>query len=201
MTFETHPTYFERTQLFLKTVLGCSDSDFIGIATGSPANRTSIRFAEFRSHCERNPLLAADNFWFCSSVMDGIGHRSANAISAKSIFIDVDYGSVGHKKVSPFPDMDSALRHVMGLPVKPQLVWATGHGLQAAYVLERAYAYGVAADRQKLARAKKLLYPAALSDSTSSAAALFRVPGTVNKKANCLPIQGEVIHDSMHIFG
>lgn len=164
---------------------GIRDGEYAGFAGGSADNRWIVPFKDMYSFlCD--PRLYEQNFWFNCSAMDGRGSCKANCIGTGSIAADIDYGIEGHRKPSPFVTMEEALAHVYSIPVKPSFVSCSGHGLQPIYLLREKCIY---ADKslEVFHEAKRRLYHALRSDCTSSPAAMFRVPGSVNDKSRLFP--------------
>lgn len=182
--------------LFLRETLGAEENSQVGFAFGHAGNRVSLTLSEFGHMLRSNPELLNNNAWFNAALLDGRGSKVANCVSTKSISIDVDYGNKGHAKPSKFPDAASALNHILSLPVQPSAIWDSGHGLQAAYLLDRPL-YFSSGDIEPFEEAKRRLYALACSDSTQSHEHLFRLPGTANDKRkkfpDCETVMGTIV--------
>ncbi len=170
----------------ISTVTGASGDDYIGIALGSAHNRYSPKLCQLDDDVLYGPGILNSNFWFCGSVLDGQGFKKENCLWTESIIADVDYGTEGHQKPSPFETMEAALTHMLSIAIKPSFISCSGHGFQPVYLLKGKCVYA-----EKVAEvfhdAKLRLYQALRSDCTSSPAAMFRVPGSVNDKSRLFP--------------
>jgi hypothetical protein len=182
---------------FLQATLGADAEDCIGMGcpgVGGSFRRWFTTLADIWEW-ETGPAGLV-NTYFCSAVMAGRRHKEANAVRTCSIFADLDYGMVGHKKPSPFSIQAEALTHLASMPIKPSCLWDTGHGLQACWLLDAPVEFE---DKERAARlnaVRGLLYNVVRSDSTSSHVNLFRIPGSINDKSiehGCPPVQGKVI--------
>lgn len=185
-------------QKFLREALGAKDNSIIGFHLKKFGNHKFMEFKDVDSQIADADYN--DNFCFICSVLDGEGAKAENAISTKSIFIDLDYGKLGHNKESNFPDQKSALKFLRELPVKPSMIWDTGHGLDAVYLLSEEISYANKTQFEKFKKAKGMLYRLTKADATSSEVNSFRVPTSINDKSNnfpyCVPIKGKIIqHD------
>ena len=138
-------------------------------------------------------MCIRDSLFFCSATLDGTGQRNKNAVKTGAIVVDLDCGAVGHKKESPFPDIEAALAHLRGLPCLPSFIWKTGHGVQAAFLLDQPVLFS---DQHRAAlyeQVRKQLFAATKSDWTSARSQLFRVPGCMNIKKDCPPVRSEMV--------
>ena len=134
------------------------------------------------------------NLYFRASGFDGSGgYGTANCRRIAGFFLDIDFGSEGHKKESLFATRDAALAHLLTMPLRPSVAWCTGHGIQACYLLDQPYEFtgGTPAEGgQRLAEFTAIsskLSDMALSDRTHTPEHAFRIPLSVNSKAHDFP--------------
>lgn len=135
---------------------------------------------------------ATPNLCFRASSVDGKGYAEANCVSARAFFIDIDYGKMGHSKTSTFKTLDDAIGYVLTMPIRPSVCWHTGHGLQAAYLLDRPLMFpaGDGGTAEALRRYKTIgscLRKMALADAAFTPEHAYRVPATINSKAHKYP--------------
>jgi len=133
-----------------------------------------------------DPLLYERNFWFTCSALDGKGFCKANCVGTGCVAADIDCGIEGHRKPSPFGNIEEARAHVYSIPVRPSFVSCSGHGLQPIYLLREKCIYAEKSS-EVFHEAKRRLYHALRSDCTSSPASMFRVPNSVNDKSRLFP--------------
>ncbi len=131
------------------------------------------------------------NLCFRASAFDGKGFAESNCVSARALFIDIDYGKAGHSKTSTFKTLDDAVGYVLTMPVRPSVCWHTGHGLQAAYLLDKPCVFpaggGTPDDLRRYKAIGSGLRKLALADSTFTPEHAYRVPLTINSKAHKYP--------------
>ena len=100
---------------FIQTVTGAGHNDHVAIARGSAATRTLYRVQNLKPEFTAGWL--DDNLYFGSAVFDGQGQKDANTVKTAAILIDLDCGTVGHKKASPFATVEESCSHLSSLPV------------------------------------------------------------------------------------
>ncbi len=178
---------------FISVTTGAEDGSHLSIAVGTGARRIRLTFAQFKEAMASAPALLDDNLWFCPSVLDGQGRTAANCLSTQSILLEADYGSLGHKRPSPFPDYQSALDHIYIQPVQPQILWHSGHGFQMAFLLEEPVIFADSAAADVYENQKWKLCRLFRCTETPSRAGLFRFPGCMNKKPGCPDVRGSLL--------
>jgi len=115
------------------------------------------------------------------------------------VWADIDVAGEGHAKGKVYFESKDAARAFLGsLPVKPTIIVDSGHGLHGYWILrdplviaspqDREYAIKILAGWQAYlqAKAKALGYDI---DATADLARVLRVPGTVNRKGDPLPVK------------
>ncbi len=189
-------TIADVAELIVEAVGPCNDSTLC-VAVGSFENRQQFTFSALMSRFDEHPEIVDGNLFCAVSVFDGNGFKADNAISSGAIFIDVDYGSVGHSGTTRFNSQVEIITHLMNQPIPPSMIWGTGHGVQAVYLLEQSVHYADTKMAATLLEAKKLICAATYSDKVTSPAQLFRLPGTVNDKSQqypeAVPVRGTIL--------
>ena len=129
-----------------------------------------------------NPDMS--NYYFGASAVDGTGvYGKTNCVLARAFYLDLDYGKAGHNDECPFATLEETVGYLLTLPLRPSVAWATGHGVQAAYLLREPFALG--GDQERIGRyegVSKRLSKMAKSDATFTCHHLFRVPLSLNDK-------------------
>lgn len=120
---------------FMKKITGFQDGKYMGFACKSEKYgmiRTNSTVLDLQNSLSEEPSLLNNNFLFCASLLreEKQGQRKDNCVCTGSIIVDMDYGTEGHRKASFFATEEDALNCLRTLPIKPSLVWNTGHGLQ-----------------------------------------------------------------------
>lgn len=181
---------------FLLAVTGATHDSYVGIARKINGRfiRSNHSPTEFLQLLQGTPGLMDDNFWFCCSALNSKqGQKASECVCTQSVIVDLDYGVAGHKKQSFFSNEEQALDCLRLLPVRPSLAWNTGHGLQAAFMLDQPVYYDDPAQIDKLEEFKRYFYKVTHSDCTQSIEHLFRFPCSMNCKPGCEPVCGRVI--------
>ena len=132
------------------------------------------------------------NIYFRASSHDGSrGYGEQNCCHAGAFLIDIDYGKVGHRGRTPFGTLDDVMGYLLTLPVRPSICWHTGHGVQAAFLLDQpACFYPGGGTAETLLRYRTIgscLSSMVMGDSTFTAEHAFRIPGTINRKSHLDP--------------
>ena len=127
------------------------------------------------------------NIYFRASAHDGTSsYGKNNCIRVQAFFLDIDYGTDGHRKANPFRSMDDAAGYLLTMPIRASVAWHTGHGVQACYLLKQPYLFplggGDALSMARYEEVSRKLSKMAMSDSTFTAEHAFRVPLTLNDK-------------------
>lgn len=131
---------------------------------------------------------ATPNIYFRASAFAfGDGTTQGNCASANAIILDIDYGSDGHKKPSPFKTLDDAAGHLLTMPLTPALAWHTGHGIQCAYLLDKPCVFPAAGGADdamvRYMDAGNKLKAMAIADAFTPEHP-YRVPLTLNSKGS-----------------
>ncbi len=143
----------------------------------------------------------ANLYFRASALAGGSGYGADNCASARALFLDIDYGSAGHKRKSPFKTVDDVVGYLLTMPLRPSVAWHTGHGLQCLYLLKEPCVFpaggGNAVDFVRYRQAGLGLVKLAMADAAFTPEHAYRVPLTVNSKAHKeagLPdVRGEVL--------
>ena len=143
------------------------------------------------------------NIYFRASAHDGSeNYGKENCVRTQALFLDIDYGTAGHKKMNPFRTQDDAMGYLLTLPIpRPSIAWNTGHGIQACYLLEEPFVFppggGDALSIARYENVSSRLSTMGMSDDTFTPEHAFRVPLSWNDKAwqdpALRPVQGEVL--------
>ena len=137
---------------------------------------------------------ATPNLYFRASACDGKGYAEANCVSARALFLDIDYGKDGHSKTSTFKTLDDAVGYVLTMPIRPSVCWHTGHGLQAAYLLDAPCVFsgggGTAEDLQRYKNIGSKLLKLTMSDAAFTLEQEHRVPLTINSTPKQSDVRG-----------
>ena len=148
---------------------------------------------EFAHALEKGNMFAGKNLYFSGALLDGIGIATRNCISVKAIIADVDYGTIGHKKDSPFMTELEALEHVSNIGFKASMTYNTGHGIVVIFLLGKTVYFSDSDNADLFDDAKSRVYCAVKGDSTTSRQHYFRYPCSLNMKPGCPPVTGYVI--------
>lgn len=110
---------------------------------------------------------------------------------------DIDFRDAVHDKTNLPPTARYALKLVREFPLSPTLIVHTGHGLQPWWVFRELWAFDTPEERkeaqdivrrfQATLQAKARIHGWGI-DTTSDLARVFRVAGTVNRKAEAVPV-------------
>lgn len=117
----------------------------------------------------------------------GYRYESRDFLHTRALFLDLDYGTAGHRQASAFATLEDATGYLLTMPVKPSAAWWTGHGVQACYLLSEPYLFPAGGSTSANAYSRYMRVVAALkqlsmSDTASSPERSFRLPLTVNRK-------------------
>ncbi len=106
---------------------------------GTKFQQHILAYAEIEAWLLRNQ--ASPNLYFTPPVLinkeSTPGSRDSFS-KQRGFCLDLDYGTTGHKQKTRFLNEAQALCYLKSLPLKPTMVWNTGHGLQALYMLDGA---------------------------------------------------------------
>jgi len=138
------------------------------------------------------------NLYFRASSHDGrSGFSTGNCVQTGALFVDIDYGSVGHKGLTPFGTLDDVVAYLLTCPLRPSMAWHTGHGVQAAFRLTEPIVFGFGEARtgpigQYLDLTPRLVR-LMCADTAQTPEHAYRVPMTLNHKPNTEPLRGSVL--------
>lgn len=145
------------------------------------------------------------NLYFRASSHDGsCNFGKGNCIAARAIFADIDYGIPGHKKTSLFHNLEEVMAYVLTAPVRPSLVWATGHGVQVAYLLSKPFRFLKKPEAEsanlidRYNTVGKNLVAMLRADSAFTPEHAYRVPLTLNRKAATPDVWGKLLFEDLN---
>ena len=138
------------------------------------------------------------NLYFRASSHDGRnGYQMGNCLQTRALYVDIDYGQVGHKGTSPFRTLDDVVAYLLTCPLRPSVAWHTGHGVQAAFLLSEPIVFGFGEVATEPLRRYLDLTPRLvrmmMADSAQTPEHAYRVPLTINHKPNTDPVRGSVL--------
>jgi len=108
---------------------------------------------------------------------------------ANCLFVDIDYGSEGHKKGSFYSSEEEVLSAMVSFELKPSIVYHSGHGIQAIYLFEQALSIGKDISIAEYETLNRQLQQALKADTTPSIGHLLRLPGSLNLKTAPKPVE------------
>lgn len=123
---------------------------------------------------------------------------AAQAAGIVGLWVDLDIADPVHKKPNLPPSEREALALLDSLGLAPSIVVHSGHGLQAWWLLREPWVFETDQDRDAAAALVQrwqhaLKAKAAVQgwdvDSTNDLARVLRLPGTVNHKADPVPVR------------
>lgn len=191
MIWPSQPQYEDFIPTFMSLVFGAGDGVALaGLDAYGNWSQTSLTLDQAVAHLLAN--RDTPNLYFRASAHDGSGnYGGGNCLRAHALFLDIDYGTEGHKRKSPFKTVDDALCYLLTMPVRPSVAWHTGHGLQCAYLLKEPAVFpagGGDAENLLLYRAaSEGLSKMAMADAAFTPEHAYRVPLTINSKAHAHP--------------
>ena len=136
------------------------------------------------------------NLYYSPSVLlnNESTNYSRNAFSTvRGFCLDLDYGQEGHKAKTYFANEQEALCYLGSLPFQPAMIWNTGHGIQALYLLNQAIDLTHHEARDEWLEICSTIKSLSFSDTLPSPEHLFRIPETINAKPNCTAVTGRII--------
>jgi hypothetical protein len=152
------------------------------------------------------PKLAANKnvYLGCGASPENFGPRErckAAYISAiPGLWADIDIRGPAHKKDNLPPDKNSAIALAYSMPLPPSLIVFSGHGLYPWWLLSTPWIFEDDADRTRAAdlmvawqhQLKSTAEKRGWSiDSTADLARVLRIPGSINRKAEPVPVTFE----------
>ncbi|MBT3191086.1 MAG: hypothetical protein HN341_00875 [Verrucomicrobia bacterium] len=185
------PEFEDMVPRFLRTLFGKADRVVIARLVPQPGGKPG--WGHDSQLCEEAILRVISiyrnqpNVYFRAASHDGSSrYTKVNSLRTRGLFLDLDYGRLGHKKPSPFDTVEDCTSYLLTMPLRPSIAWHTGHGVQACYLLDTPYVFetdgGPASALGRYERVSKRLSLLAMSDDTYSANHAFRIPLTVNSK-------------------
>ncbi len=119
------------------------------------------------------------NLYFAAGVHDGGGaYAQANFTKLPAIYVDLDAGAG-----KPFHGIDDAVAFLLTHPMRATGAWVTGHGVQAAFVLETPLPFTAGTpEADHVMQVWRQVNKAFLADACDGPQHLFRVPMTINEK-------------------
>lgn len=131
-----------------------------------------------------NPYLNTYNCYFGVALRkDQTSGKKENCAQLTCLFVDVDYGTKGHKKNSVFQEYEQALNFIENFPIKPTFIIHSGNGFHLYWKLKTP----IDLDKESIVKVElvlKKLSKAIGGDSTHNVDRILRIPGTYNLKSN-----------------
>lgn len=184
--------------VFLPLVYAPGDGIRLARSSGTRFANELVPYADLFT---RTLYLAQEpNAYFAPAAfaLDATRYQKTDCLHTRCICVDLDYGTDGHAKPSPYPTLEAAYACLVTAPVQPACIWHTGHGLQAMYLLDQPYVFQPAPDQDtRIADyeyVSSTLARMVQSDETFTVQHMFRVPLTVNAKADIPPVTGTVLY-------
>jgi hypothetical protein len=109
--------------------------------------------------------------------------KKENCSLLPAFYIDVDYGTVGHKKGSFFATKESSLQHLHSLNLNPSVIIESGHGLHVYWLLSEP----LLLNQDSISKAESIMRTLQFisgGDSTQDVSRILRVPYTNNFKTS-----------------
>ncbi len=107
--------------------------------------------------------------------------------------LDLDFGTEGHKVKTHFTNEAETLCYLKSLPIKPTMIWNTGHSIQALYLLDKKLDLTNQEARDEWLKICTTIKTLSYSDTLPSPEHLFRIPCTINLKEGCAPVTSNII--------
>jgi putative DNA primase/helicase len=127
--------------------------------------------------------------------------KSGDVIAIPALWADLDIAGPCHKNAALPPDVPSALAVAEAMPLPPSLYVFSGHGIYPWWLLTKPWLFADDAERDQCARLVRS-WQEALNrlgrergwrmDNTADLARVLRVPGTVNRKAEPVPVTADL---------
>lgn len=128
---------------------------------------------------------------------------AATVCALAGLWADIDYQSPAHKTANLPPTESDALALLAEVPLEPTIVVHSGHGLQAWWLFRELWTFDTDAERLAAATLSER-WQATLQglaarhgwavDATADLARVLRLPGTVNRKADCDPVPVRLVN-------
>ncbi|GFK92226.1 hypothetical protein NNJEOMEG_00048 [Fundidesulfovibrio magnetotacticus] len=182
-------------KLFVPEALGEGEAFLIWTMDPNGAKRSSwFRDADKAAAFARRCAGKA-NVYFAPSIFNaGLGGKRGavqDVIGVNAFVADTDIANTAHAKPGLPPDLDAAKAILAACPLAPSVIWNTGGGLQAAWLLHETEWLSDATRPQVAALSKgwqiilsNVAHRAGgyVTDSVGSLEHVFRVPGSMNLK-------------------
>lgn len=107
--------------------------------------------------------------------------KKENCLFLPALYVDIDYGAVGHKKGSLFTSKEKALQHLHSLNLNPSVIIESGHGLHVYWLLSEPLLLNHDSISKSESIMKTLQFISG-GDSTKDVSRILRVPYTKNFK-------------------
>ncbi len=179
---------------FLETLFGSYFEEHTGFIEIRQINLGQAPKQKFYSSVSE---LANDLGKFEGNVYFGVAPREArrgdkSAIEhVTSLWVDLDVGSEGHRKKSPFDTMEEALQSVGKFEHAPSIIVFSGHGLQCYWLLREPEDVG---DPRSVEGIMKGLILAVGGDpGTHDISRVMRLPNTLNVKIPDKPKEVKIL--------
>lgn len=124
--------------------------------------------------------------------------RGETVVAVPGLWLDLDIAGDDHAKKHLPPDIPTALSLIAQFPLKPTIIVDTGHGLHLWWLFQELYLVRTDQDRARIQSLSRRFQATINSlagrrgwqfDNTSDLARILRIPGTVNRKSNPLPVR------------
>ena len=138
-----------------------------------------------------------NNKRFNGNIYFGVAPRSirkGNKSTLKyitSLWADIDYGDIGHKKKSPFVDKKTALSAINKFPITPSIIVSSGYGLHCYWLLKSPVAITEPDFIESIL--KNIIIKLKGDKGTHNLDRILRVPFTSNYKIKSNPVQSSII--------
>lgn len=107
--------------------------------------------------------------------------RKENCSTLSALFVDIDYGSDGHKKESLFKCKEDVLDHIERFPIKPNIIVNSGHGYHLYWLFDKP----LELNDENMRRAEDTMKKFSMilgGDTTYDVSRILRIPNTYNLK-------------------
>jgi hypothetical protein len=181
------------SKMFLKIIFGEVPNGMIELRFLGGDNRSPV----FNNDLAKT-ISTAQSFNGQSHVFFGLATRKdkdsgtkVNCQELNVLFADVDYGTEGHKKPSPYETKEQVLKAIAGFKFKPNIILHSGHGFQFIWKLSNPIALNADTIKRAELLMRKINY-FVKGDPTQNVDRIFRMPFTLNIKTTT-PIQTTIV--------
>jgi hypothetical protein len=182
------------TRQFLEAIYGQKlPSDYI--LRWTLQDKTSLWFPEIAKMADLKGTEKKDTYFeVCLSGQDYGPKRRCpveDIVGVPALWVDIDVAGPAHKKKNLPPDMGACRKLLEAAPLEPSIVWDSGHGCQAIWLLDEIWRIESDEDRKAAItlafRWGKTLEEIARKqgyelDAVQDLARVLRLPGTFNWK-------------------